>query len=208
MIAPAGVWSVDAERSRVEFAIKHMLVSTLRGRFGEFEGTLELGADGAASALGSVAAASIDTNDHIRDQHLRDSADFFDVESHPRINFKSTRIEERRSRSLRICGELTMRGVTRPIVLDGQSHDLEAGSEPRLRLTLKGEVNRRDFGLVWNQTLDSGGALIGNSVKISAEISMLSSTSDGAGRVSPGETLEAPSPRGNARPHRRAAAGG
>ncbi len=208
MIAPAGAWSVDPERSRIEFALKHMLVSTLKGRFGKFEGTLEVNGPGEASAMGSVEAASIDTNDELRDEHLRRSPDFFDVEAYPRISFKSTRIEQRRGRSVRMCGELTMRGVTREIVLDGHSHDLEAGSAPRIRLTLSGELNRREFGLVWNQALDAGGALIGNSVKITAEISAVSAGQvRGAAKVSAGETLHASSPRRNAGSHRRAAAG-
>ena len=84
MIAPAGVWPIDAGRSRVEFALKHMLLATLRGRFESFQGVLEIGADGVARASGSVDAASICTGDAVRDEHLRSSSDFFDVERHPR----------------------------------------------------------------------------------------------------------------------------
>lgn len=209
MIASAGVWALDAESSRLEFAIKHLMFSTLRGRFGAFEGTLEVGADGAASAVGSVQAASIDTNDPVRDGHLRSSADFFDVESYPRIDFRSTGIEGGSGGSVRIRGELTMRGITRVVVLDGQREDVESGTGSRIRLTLRGELNRREFGLVWNQALDSGGALIGNTVKITAEISAVNTgATSGAGRLSPGKTLDATPLRRNARSHGRAAARG
>jgi polyisoprenoid-binding protein YceI len=167
------VWSVDSTRSRVEFAVKHMMLATLKGGFGKFEGTLEVSPDGVASAVGSVDVASVDTNDAVRDEHLRSSADFFDVKRYPRIGFSSTRIEERGGGLFRVVGELTMRGVTREIVLDGQVHGGGAGAdgEPRLALTLRGKLNRREFGLTWNQALDSGGALIGNTVKVALEIS-------------------------------------
>lgn len=175
MIAPSGVWTVDATRSRVEFSVKHMMLATLHGRFGRFEGTLEVSPDGVVSAAGSVDAASVDTNDAVRDAHLCSSADFFDVERYPQIGFCSTRIDERGAGLLRVVGELTMRGVTREIVLDGQLHSGAAGTAEGSRpaLTLRGKLNRREFGLTWNQALDSGGALIGNTVKIVLEISMV-----------------------------------
>lgn len=174
MIAP-GTWSVDPAGSRVEFAVKHMLLATLRGRFGEFEGTLAVGPDGVATALGSVEAGSIETDESVRDEHLRRSADFFDVERFPRIEFRSTRIEEPRDGQLRIVGELTMRGLTHEIVLDGGAREARRdGAARRVELELKGELNRKEFGLTWNQALDSGGMLIGNTVRITLTISALS----------------------------------
>lgn len=117
---PSGTWSVDPSRSRVAFSMKHMMLATLRGSFGEFDGSLQAG-PGAPRAGGVVKAASIDTKEPVRDEHLRSSTDFFDVE--------------------------------------------------RIELELRGELNRRDFGLNWNQTLDTSGALLGNKVKIALDIS-------------------------------------
>ena len=158
-VVPAGKWSVDAPRSSVAFAVKHMLLATVNGRFREFDGMLEIGS-GAPRATGTVKAASIDTNEAVRDEHLRSSPDFFDVERYPEITFNSTRID------------LTMRGVTRKIELDAQLNDTrhEADDDERIELELHGELNRRDFGLTWNQALETGGALLGNKVKITLEI--------------------------------------
>lgn len=180
MIA-AGVWSVEPASSRVEFAVKHMLLATLHGRFDEFEGTLSVGPDGVASATGAVKAASIDTSDSVRDEHLRRSADFFDVERFPTIELRSTRIEQLEEGRLRIVGELTMRGVTREVVLEGRAREaLEDGAARQVELELKGELNRRDFGLTWNQALDSGGVLIGNTVRITLAIRVVRAAVAGA----------------------------
>jgi len=169
---PTGEWLVDAPRSSVAFAVKHMLLATVNGRFHEFDGVLETGTD-APRATGTVKAASIDTSEPVRDGHLRSSADFFDVERYPEIGFKSTRIEQRDGGRLHIVGELTMRGVTREIELAAQlgGTTRQVGSDERVELKLRGELNRRDFGLTWNQALDTGGALLGNKVKIELEIS-------------------------------------
>jgi polyisoprenoid-binding protein YceI len=157
-------------RSKVGFAIKHMALKTLHGCFHEFEGSLDL-RNGEPSAAGSVRVASIDTGESIRDEHLRQSADFFDVEHHPDITFRSTRIVTEDRGRLRVEGELSMRGQTRPIALEGQLHE-DAG-EGRVELELRGELTRKDFGLTWNQALDAGGALLGNRVKIELRLSAL-----------------------------------
>ena len=175
-VVPAGRWSVDAAGSSVTFAVKHMLLATVKGRFREFDGMLEIGA-GAPRATGVVRAASIDTNEPVRDEHLRSSRDFFDVERHPEIGFDSTRIDYLDGGRLRIVGDLTMRGVTREIELDARLGGTrpEAGGDGPIELELRGELNRRDFGLTWNQALETGGALLGNKVKIALEISMVKS---------------------------------
>jgi polyisoprenoid-binding protein YceI len=168
---PAGTWSIDPTRSTVGFAIKHMALKTLRGSFGEFEGTLDLRGS-SPKASGSVKAASIDTGEPIRDDHVRQSADFFDVEHHPEITFTSTLILAEGHGRLRVEGELTMRGETRDIALEGKLD--EETEEERIELDLRGELNRKDFGLTWNQALDAGGALLGNKVKIELRLSALS----------------------------------
>ncbi len=166
---PAGVWSVDRANSRVGFSLKHMVLRTVRGGFGDFDGVVEI-RDGEARAHGSVSAASIDTGDGVRDEHLRRSRDFFDVERHPEISFRSGRLELDDG-VVSAEGELTMRGVTRPLQLRGHlgSPGCQDG-EPALKMTLQGELSRSDFGLVWNQTLDTGGALLGDTVKIDLEL--------------------------------------
>jgi polyisoprenoid-binding protein YceI len=167
---PAGRWSIDPAHSSVGFAIKHMALKTLRGRFHDFEGSLDL-SNGEPSASGAVRAASIDTGESIRDQHLRESADFFDVEHHPEIRFSSTRVLAQDRGRLRVEGDLSMRGQTRPIVLEGQLN--ENPLEGRIEMELRGELPRKDFGLTWNQALDAGGALLGNKVKIELRLSAL-----------------------------------
>ncbi|HEY5045009.1 MAG TPA: YceI family protein [Solirubrobacteraceae bacterium] len=170
-VVPAGKWAVDAGRSSVAFAVKHMMLATVKGHFREFDGMLEIGS-GAPRATGTVKAASIDTNEAVRDEYLRSSPDFFDVERYPEITFNSTRIDYLDRGRLRIVGDLTMRGVTRKIELDAQLGDTrhEADDDERIELELHGELNRRDFGLIWNQALETGGALLGNKVKIALEI--------------------------------------
>jgi polyisoprenoid-binding protein YceI len=175
-IVPAGEWSVDTPRSSIAFAVKHMMVAKVNGRFHDFDGMLEIGSR-APRATGVVKAASIDTNEPVRDEHLRRSTDFFDVERFPEITFDSTRIDYLDGRRLRILGALTMRGVTHEIELDTQLTGIrrEADGDERIELGLRGELNRSDFGLTWNQALDTGGALLGNKVKIALEISAVKS---------------------------------
>jgi polyisoprenoid-binding protein YceI len=170
-VVPAGKWSVDAPRSSIAFAVKHMMLATVKGHFREFDGMLEIGS-GAPRATGVVKTASIDTSEAVRDEHLRSSPDFFDVERYPEITFNSTRIDYLDRGRLRIVGDLTMRGVTRKIELDAQLNDTrhEADDDERIELELRGKLNRRDFGLTWNQALETGGALLGNKVKIALEI--------------------------------------
>ncbi len=175
-VIPSGKWSVDASRSSVAFAVKHMMLATVNGRFHEFDGMLEIGA-GAPRATGVVKAASVDTNEPVRDEHVRSSRDFFDVEHYPEIAFNSTRIEYRDGGLLHIVGELTMRGITREIALDARlgATTHESDGLERIEFELRGELNRKDFGLTWNQALETGGALLGNKVKLALEISAVRS---------------------------------
>jgi polyisoprenoid-binding protein YceI len=170
-VIPAGEWSVDAERSSVAFTLKHLLFTKVRGNFHEFEGSLSVG-EGAIEAGGVVSAASLDTQDAVRDEHVRSSPDFFDVEHHPEIGFASTRIEDLGDGGVRITGNLQVRGVTSEIQLEGTGRPCASpdGEPERIELLLAGEVDRRDFGLTWNQKLDTGGAMLGNRVKIELEI--------------------------------------
>lgn len=172
----AGLWAIEPERSRVAFSVRHM-VSTLHGCFREFEGTLEVTDDGVTQAVGTVDPASIDTGDRVRDERVRTSADFFDVERFPAIGFKSTGINHLGGGRLRIAGQLNMRGVTREIVLDARSnlHIHEPDGDGRITLALRGELRRKDFGLTWNQAVETGGVLVGDRVKLALDIAAVRS---------------------------------
>ena len=166
----AGEWVIDARNSSVRFTLKHFMFAKVNGSFHEFRGALTSSA-GTLSASGAVAAGSIETGDEVRDQHLRDSADFFGVAQNPEITFNSTRIEMLKDGTLDIRGELQMRGVTRPIELRGTVAAADtAGEGECARLSVHGEIDRGDFGLTWNQRLDTGGALLGNRVKIDLQL--------------------------------------
>jgi polyisoprenoid-binding protein YceI len=172
-IVPPGTWVVDPTHSSVGFAVKHMGIATVRGRFTEFEGRLEVGTDLASSrAYGKVDVASITTNDDDRDAHLR-SADFFDVEHHPEMTFESTRIEAIDDESSRVFGNLTIHGVTREVRLDVvvSGTDQDPWGNTRVGLEAVGMINRSDFDMKFNQALGSGNKLVGDKVTISLDIS-------------------------------------
>jgi len=169
---PSGLWLVDSRRSSVAFVVKHMVVATVDGHFRDFVGMLEIGAE-TSQATGVVMASSVETNDATRDEHLRNSPDFFDVTRYPEISFTSSRIDSQRNGGFHIEGELTMRGVTRAIGLHGhlKGTDRDASGDEWIQLQLWGDINRRDFGLTWNQALETGGALLGNKVKLMLDLS-------------------------------------
>lgn len=169
---PTGVWRVDPAHSSIGFAVKHMMIATVRGRFREFEGTLEVGGSGVARAHGKIKAASIDTGEASRDEHLR-SADFLDVESHPEIRFEAKSIQPVGDAQLRVTGWLNLRGVTGVIALDASMPGV--GRDPwgkeRLALELRGEIDREQFGLRWNKALETGGVLVGEHIELELDIS-------------------------------------
>ena len=177
---PMGTWGVDQAHSSVEFRIKHMMVATVRGRFGEFEGTIEAAPDYHDSKVsGTIRTASIDTNEPKRDEHLR-SADFFDADNHPEISFESKTIEHLRRGDYRVIGDLTMHGETREIVLEGTVHGIERDpwGNDRVGIELRGTISRADFGLRWQQALETGGVLVGDEVRIAADISAVRKTEE------------------------------
>jgi polyisoprenoid-binding protein YceI len=164
-------WKLDPSHTTVEFVAKHMMITTVRGRFAEFEGTIV--ADeaniGASSVEVTMKAASIDSRAEQRDTHLR-SGDFLDVENFPDVTFKSTRIEGSKEK-FKVTGDLTIRGTTHPITLDatfeGTGKDPWGGT--RSAFSASGKFDRRDYGLTWNVALEAGGILVSNEVKIQIE---------------------------------------
>src|SRR6476661_2701554 len=177
---PTGTWTVDPAHSSVEFRVKHMMISTVRGRFGEFEATIEAAADYPESKVrGTVKAASIDTNEPRRDDHLR-SADFFDAEQHPEITFESTGIEHVEKGDFRVSGELTMHGETHPAQFEVTVHGVtrDPQGQDRVGLEVRGTLSRGEFGLRWQQALETGGVLVGDEVRVVADIAAVCSSPD------------------------------
>ena len=175
---PTGIWTVDPAHSSVEFRVKHMMISTVRGRFGEFEGTIEAAPDYHHSKVrGTVKTASIDTNEPRRDDHLR-SADFFDAEHHPDIGFESTAIEHLGKGNYRVTGNLTMHGETRPVAFEAAVHGVmrDPQGNDRVGLEVRGTISRSEFGLRWQQALETGGVVVGDEVRISADLSAVCTT--------------------------------
>ena len=166
-------WQLDAAHTDIGFAVKHMMISTVKGRFADLSGTITIDeADLAGSSVEvTINAASVDTRQEQRDAHLR-SADFFDVEKYPTLTFRSRRVESTGSGEFRVVGDLTIRGVTREVVLEAA--DEGRGKDPwgneRAGFSAKTVIDRRDFGLTWNAALETGGILVGNDIKISLEV--------------------------------------
>jgi polyisoprenoid-binding protein YceI len=162
-------WNFDKTHSNVEFVVRHMMVSNVRGSFGEYDGIINFDpANPAASSVEvTIQTASINTGVVDRDNHLR-SADFFDAANNPTITFKSTGVQVVDDNNVKLTGDLTMNGVTKPVTLDveylGQGNspfgDVRAGFEASTK------INREDFGLGWNVALEAGGVLVGKEIKI------------------------------------------
>lgn len=169
-------YTIDASHSSVEFAVKHMMITSVKGRVAALRGTIQLDeADLAASTVEvEFDAASIDTRSEQRDEHLR-SADFLNVAEFPTMRFVSRHLENVgpvEGSSFRLVGDLTIRGTTREVALDavfeGRGRDPWGGE--RASFSAETTIDRRDFGLTWNQTLESGGVLVSTGVKVQIEI--------------------------------------
>jgi polyisoprenoid-binding protein YceI len=173
-----GTWTVDPAHSSVEFSVKHMGIANVRGKFSEFEGTLDMKEQLADSrAHGAVKVASIDTGEAQRDEHLR-SPDFFDAGAFPEITFESTRVEAIDGESSRVHGNLTMHGITREIRLDVviQGTDTDPWGNTRAGLEVVGTLKRSDFDMKFNQALGSGNMLVGDKVAVALDISAVLQT--------------------------------
>jgi polyisoprenoid-binding protein YceI len=170
------VWLIDPKHTRVEFATTYLMVTTVKGHFTSVSGTLRLDeADPArSSVVVEIDAASLDTGEGRRDSNLR-SADFLDVERYPALTFTSTRVEPVGPDRLRVHGDLTIRGITRPVVLDThlKGHGRTPDGLDVVAFTAQTEIDRGDFGVRWNQALESGGVLVGETVAIQLEVQAL-----------------------------------
>lgn len=168
-----GTYAIDASHSNVEFAVRHMMISTVKGRFGDVQGTVELPENGQPTVDVTIKAASIDTRADQRDGHLK-SADFFDVETYPELRFRSTKAE-RTGDGLKLTGDLTIKDVTRSVTLDVTEEG--AGVDPwgnqKAAFSATGRINRGDFGLSWNAALETGGVLVSEEVKLSIDAQLV-----------------------------------
>ncbi|WP_010096876.1 YceI family protein [Ornithinibacillus scapharcae] len=167
------VWTVDKSHSSLEFIVKHMMISKVKGVFTEFEASLEADPSDltGASIEFTVDLNSIDTRNEDRDNHLR-SNDFLDIASHPKMTFVATDIKSTGDNEYDVTGDLTIRGVTKPVTfemtMEGVHKDPWGNEVAGFSGT--GKLNRKDFGLVWNAALETGGVLVGEEVKINLEI--------------------------------------
>jgi len=166
-------WNIDGSHTSVGFEVKHMMVSKVRGRFGEFTGTI----DGDPADLANctitfdIDVSSIDTSNEDRDNHLR-SPDFFEVDKYPKINFASKKIVQTAEDEFDIIGDITMKGVTKEITFaaEFEGKAVDPWGQEVAGFAVRGALNRKDFGLTWNQALEAGGVLVGDKIKISIDV--------------------------------------
>lgn len=172
-----GTYSIDASHSQIGFKVRHLVVSKVRGSFGEFDATLNVADQPLDSSVEvTVQLASIDTRDAGRDGHLR-SADFFDVDNHPTMTYRSTAVREVGDGRYAVDGDLTILGVTKPITLQATFEG--AAKDPwgntKVVFSATGKVNREDFGISWNQALESGGVLVGKEIDLEIDAQFVQS---------------------------------
>jgi polyisoprenoid-binding protein YceI len=166
-------WSIDPAHSRIGFHVRHLMISNVQGRFETWDGTLEFDPDHPTQSRVQlkIDAASIDTRELQRDAHLR-SPEFLDVESHPAIAFDASEIERHGLDDYEVAGDLTIRGVTRRVVLAVSRTQVivdHAGNQ-RVGFAVSGTISRKDFGLTWNFVLETGGVMVGDRVTLAAEL--------------------------------------
>jgi polyisoprenoid-binding protein YceI len=169
-------WTFDKSHTQIEFSVKHMMFSTTRGSFKNFDGTMEFDEQNPAASTVNVTidVASVDTRDEKRDGHLK-SPDFFDVAQYPTMTFKSTSVAVVGENHYTVTGDLTLHGVTQTVPLDVQvqgKYKTMRGTDA-YAFAITTTINRKDFGLIWNVALESGGVLVSDEVKISIDAEVL-----------------------------------
>ena len=173
--AATNAWKLDPTHTTVEFSARHMMFTTVKGRFSDVEGTVTINGSTPDTARvdATMKAASIDTRTEQRDQHLR-SADFLDAEQYPAVTFKSTKISGTREH-FTITGDLTIKSTTRSVTLDATYEG--TGKDPwggeRMGIAADGKIDRREFGLTWNQALEAGGVLVSHEIKIHIDAQLI-----------------------------------
>ena len=166
-------WTIDPSHTLVEFSVKHLMIATVKGRFGSVQGTLRGTLDDplSASAEATIDVSGIDTREEKRDAHLR-SADFFDAEHYPTMRYISRSVRRVDDDEFEVEGDLTIRDVTRPITLKVtlEGHLRDPWGNDRVGLSAEGKIRRSDFGLKWNMALEAGGVMVGEDVRLSLQV--------------------------------------
>lgn len=172
-IAPAATYDLDPAHTQIMFKVKHMGIATVTGQFKEFTGTVEFtpGKLEAAGAAATIAVQSVDTGIGDRDNHLR-ADDFFGADEYPEITFRSTEIRNVEGDEFEVVGDLTIRDVTKQVVLDGQFNGqvVDPWGNERIAFTAEGKINRKEFGLMWNNVLEAGGLVVADEVRMVIEV--------------------------------------
>ncbi len=173
VLARADTWQIDPAHTNVEFTVRHMMISNVKGQFQKTAGTITANGSDAASAQidATIDASSVDTRVEKRDMHLK-SPDFLDVAKYPTITFKSTKVEAEGPNKWKVTGDLTLHGVTKPVVLDveGSGPPIQVMGNTRAGASATAKINRSDFGLTWNKALEAGGVMVGDAVAISIDV--------------------------------------
>jgi polyisoprenoid-binding protein YceI len=178
VIPVAGVYEIDGAHTSVEFVGRHLMITKVRGRFSDVRGRITIGEEPETSHVEvEIGVASVSTGNDDRDAHLK-SEDFFDVEHHPAMTFASTAVRPLRDNTWELVGDLTVRGTTRPITLqvDFDGGGVSPMGDERVGFSAATEVNREDFGLTWNVSLETGGLLVGKSVRIELAVQAIATT--------------------------------
>jgi polyisoprenoid-binding protein YceI len=166
-------WEIDSSHSSVHFSVRHLVIAKVRGSFGRWSGTVHVpnGDFSQATVAVTIDASSIATGVADRDGHLK-SPDFFDADQHPELRFVGKRVQPRSAGEVDVIGDLTIKGITREVVLRVEQHGQAKDPWGNLRaaFTAKTSIDRKDFGLTWNQVLETGGVMVGDRVDIEAEI--------------------------------------
>jgi polyisoprenoid-binding protein YceI len=175
-VAQTATWKIDSAHSASQFAVKHLVISTVRGQFGKTTGSVQFDGQDYKTivAEATIDVASVDTREEGRDKHLR-SADFFDAEKFPTITFRSKRVEGVSGNRFKLVGDLTIRGVTKEVTLDVEATPIIKGTrgESRVGAHATGRINRQDFGVSWSRTMDAGGLVVANEVDLIIDLELI-----------------------------------
>ena len=176
----SGTYNVDASHSNVEFAVRHMMITTVKGRFGDVKGTVEIPEKGEPTIDVTIGTASVDTRSEQRDGHLR-SGDFFDVEKYPEMRFVS-RKAQREDDGWKVTGDLTIKGVTKSVVLSviEEGAGVDPWGNQKVAFSATTKFNRTDFGLNWNAALEAGGVLVSEEVKVAIDAQLVKAAAKAA----------------------------
>ena len=166
------LWNIDQAHSQIQFSTKHMGISTVRGTFGSFDGTIDTEDGQVSGVTAEIDVASLDTGNGQRDGHLK-GADFFDATKFPKMTFKSKKVKSAGKGKFTVTGDLTIKGVTKEVTLDvdgptEQIKDMQGGT--RVGASASTKINRKDFGVSWNKALDNGSSVVGDDVKVSIDV--------------------------------------